>query len=297
MSDRIVETITAKRYFYSGGSEHNIDAYRQTICVLGAITGTYTLSNVPELDYEVVSGGVTSSHSIYSYKDGRIGLSLVVTTGDYGLPYSGGAQEIRWRLYVFLTNIRVVGQIISVWQDTLQPVEPLRTWTAAEFLSEGAGQFQGDPIITQVAAVSVSQTCARDTWDRYGQWSGTGHPLSAERFLGYPGIQQYLPSVGITGQSSRVTQSDGYDLMVWNYFSPQFPIEVTGAYQKPGYYGSYNDLQLLYYDDMGRVRGRFTTPSRTDVITGQTSDTTIPFNLTIEAIRLAYDSSTKELPL
>jgi len=296
MTDRIVETVTTTRYFNQNGAQ-SYQSNRQTVCLLGAISGTYSLTRVPELDYEVIDGGVVSSHSIYSYKDSRIALSIVVTTGDYGLPYNGGSPEIRWRLFVFLTNVRDVQQRVNLFLNTLQPTEPLKTWTAAEILSSGAGQWQADPIITQIAAISLTQTCARDVVNTYGVWSGSGNPFSAERFLSYPSVQAVLPSVAITGQSSHTISISGSDLLVWDYFQPAFPIEVTGTYQKPGLYVDYDDISLVYYDAFGRLFYVFRNDSQQATYQGQTSGSTIPFHIKIESIRYVYSTSVTDLPL
>lgn len=305
MQDRIIETQTQTRYFFRNGVEHSYARRRQTLCLLGNISGTYTLAHVPELDYEVSeSGGVISSHSIYVYTDNRLELSMVVTTGDFGLPYNGGSFDIRWRLSIFLTMVRRIEEDRDIWRDTLQPKNEFREWTPEDIMTENAG-IVVQPIVTSAAAISIAQTCARDTWSRYGSWSGEGHPLTAERLLSYPLVQLLLPSVTVTGQNSRSInipgQVGGFDLLVWDYFTAKFPIEVTGVYETGDYFFlDVQPVQLRFYYAFGQytyLGAENVNESRASLVTGRGAEQSIPFNVTIEAVQYVYGNATTNLPL
>jgi hypothetical protein len=223
---------------------------------------------------------------------------MVVTTGDYGLPYNGGSQEIRWRLAVFLTNVRDVRQRVNLFQNTLEPTEALKTWTASEILSGNAGQWQAEPIIVQTPAISITQTCARDVWSKYGNWSGVGHPFSAERLVSNTTLNQLLPSVAIAGQSSQTKSIYATnDLLVWDYFAAAFPVEITGVYQKPDLYVDYEEISLVYYDSFGRLFYVYRNDSQQATYQGRTSESTIPFNVKIESVQYVYDTTVTDLPL
>lgn len=259
MSDSIVAEKTSI-VSVSDAGEPNV--FRQIAVLAGGIAGTYTLSHVPELDYEVIDGAV-SSISVFKYQGPRLALSMVVTTGDYGLPYSGGSAEIQWRLFVYVSEIRVVTQ--GVWinpnsANFSQLVANIswQTYSASDVISQNLG----GGVVTQVEAIALSQTCAQKVaTELYGEWPGDSHPFSASRSLLYGPTQAKLPVVGITSQSYHDTGS----MRIWDYFSPGFPVEVTGHY----------DLYLLLQY----------TPQQ------------VPFDFSIESIKYIYEDSERILPL